>query len=357
MRAWGARRSQLQAKIVERESTPTLESLEVQLTSIFVETDRPLALGSTVRLDIRPSPQARAVKTVARVVATVSTQEARDGQAAGMALELLEIWGERSTEQLAEYLHEAASQEQVAPSWTAGARVLVVDDNPRFREQAAQAMRDSGFEVTTAANGFEALSVALREQPSVLISDITMPGMDGWQLLRLVRARPSLRRMPVVFLTDLTSDDERLRGYELGVDDYVAKPFTSVELIARVERVLERANEANHGLPGSMRGDLAKMPLTSFLAFAELERRSGVLQLVHDGEKATLHLSGGAVMRIDLDASLDDLTGLARFFHVLDWRTGHFEFTTTQVSAKDVVELSTTHVLLEHARQHDEENA
>ncbi|HEX2675366.1 MAG TPA: response regulator [Polyangiales bacterium] len=327
----------------------------MSLTGVFIETDQTLPIGTTVQLDIRPSPRAQPVKTIACVTEVVTEDKAHPERKAGMALDLLEIWGERSTEQLAEYLHRAASRDESLPRWTAGARVLVVDDNEQYREQAATTMREAGFEVLTAGNGFEALSLALRNQPSVIVSDINMPGMDGWQLLRVVRARPALRRTPVVFLTDLTSEQERLRGYELGVDDYVTKPFTGVDLIARVERVLERASEAERSLSGGMRGDLGKMPLASFLAFAELEKRTGELQLEHDGEKATLSLSNGAVTRIELHAAHDALPPLERFFHVLDWQHGHFEFSATSVPSEDVIGIPTTHALLEHARRHDEE--
>jgi response regulator RpfG family c-di-GMP phosphodiesterase len=188
----------------------------------------------------------------------------------------------------------------------------------------------------------------------LLLTDITMPSMDGFQLLRLLRARPELRRMPVMFLTELASESDRLRGYELGVDDYVNKPFTAVELITRVERVLERAMEANAAQKSGMRGDLSKVPLASLLAFIEMERRMGVLQLQHDGETATLYVRDGAVLRIDLAPEHDHLVGIQRFFHLLEWQDGRFELASDQVRIADTLELPTTHVLLEHARVRDE---
>jgi len=172
--------------------------------------------------------------------------------------------------------------------------------------------------------------------------------------LRMVRARPTLRRTPFLFLTDLQNEEQRLRGYALGVDDYVGKPFTTVELTARVERVIERAQAADEGVTNGMRGDLSKVPISSLLAFAEMERRSAVVQLMREGEKATLHLRDGAVMRIDLDTTYDELQGLPRFFHILDWERGRFELTSTDVNAEDQLGLPTTFALLEHARRKDE---
>lgn len=319
---------------------------------MFVATAEPLPVGSVVTLNIRVTEGAPPLAALARV----ESVEAADGRAPGMRLSFLDVWGKQATEQLAQYLDEASGSQNAVPAarWTSGLRVLVVDDDASYREKSAQAMRDAGFEVITATNGFEGLSAALKHQPTVILSDVTMPGMDGWQLLRMVRARPTLRRTPVLFLTDLQNDEQRLRGYALGVDDYVAKPFTSVELIARVERVIERAQMADEGTANGMRGDLSKVPISSLLAFAEMERRTAIVQLMREGEKATLHLRDGAVMRIDLDASFQHLKGLPRFLHILDWERGRFELTTTDVFADDELSLPTTFALLEHARRSDE---
>lgn len=334
---------------------PTPEAtLELQLQGIYVPTDQPAAVGSVLTVSLRWADGAAPIKTVARVQAHVDG-DARSGRAAGMLLELVGVWGERAAEQIRSYLHEVASAEsQQSTRASAGVRVLVVDDNTQYRESAAQVMREAGFDVLTACNGFEALSAALKSQPHVVLTDVTMPGMDGWQLLRMIRARPTLRRTPVVFFTELTSDDERLRGYQLGVDDYLSKPFTSVELIARIERVLERAHAAEQAVANGMRGDLSKVSLPSLLSFAGLERRTGVLQLMREGETATLHLREGAVVQIDLVQPHDRLAALPRFMHVLDWERGRFELTDAPVVVPDTIQLSTSYALLEHARLHDE---
>jgi DNA-binding response OmpR family regulator len=346
--------AEFQTRLVEARSSGKLPSLELMLTGIAVPTDKPLEAGSVLNLELRLSSIAPPITTLARVVSVQPPAAA--GGPATMQLSLLEVWGKRAAEQLSQYLDEASSGGHATRNWS-GIRVLVVDDNPQYREQAAQVMREAGFEVVLASNGFEALSAALKHQPSVVLSDVTMPGMDGWQLLRMIRARPTLRRTPVLFLTDLSSEEQRLRGYELGVDDYVAKPFTAVELIARVERVLERVQMADEAISNGMRGDLSKIPLASLLSFAELERRTAILQLEREGERATLHLRDGAVMRIDLGGKPNELEGLQRFFHVLDWESGRFELTSTEVLVQDAMQLPTSYALLEHARQKDEQNS
>lgn len=333
------------------------ESIDVELSGIFVPTLRPQPVGTIVTLHLKHKKAEGGLKTLARVAYIVGQAETNDPRRQGMGLEFLDVWGSRATEQVTHYLSEAADALPAAPVVMSGMTVLVVDDDARYREHAAQVMREAGFDVLTAANGFEALSLALKHQPNLVLTDVTMPNMDGWQLLRLIRARPALRRTPVVFLTALTNDADRLRGYQLGVDDYVPKPFTQVELTARVERVLERASAADEALANGMCGDLAKVPVTSLLSLADMERRSGVLQLVRKGERATLHLRAGSVIRIELGDPHDQLVGIERFFHVLDWREGRFELDASEVYGEDEVNLSSSFVLLEYARIEDEDAA
>jgi DNA-binding response OmpR family regulator len=329
-------------------------TLDLELTSIAVPTAKPLTPGTLLTVNLRLSSSAPPITSVARV-SQVDEQVSEQGLQT-MHLTLFDVWGKQAAEQLTQYITEASSAGAENDHYASHVRVLVVDDNAKYRDLAAKIMTDAGFETITANNGFEGLSAALKHQPSLVLTDITMPGMDGWQLLRMIRARPTLRRLPVIFLTDLTDEEQRLRGYELGVDDYVAKPFTEVELIARVERILERARLAEDN-SNDMRGSLAKMPVTSLLAFAELERRTGVLHLENDGERATLHLRDGAVMRIDLSGAHDGLVGIDRIFHVLDWTDGHFELSSADVLAEDTLGIPTSFALLEHARRRDESAA
>jgi DNA-binding response OmpR family regulator len=342
---------ELHAQLKDSQTEGKRTTFELELAHIVVPTAAPLPPGSLITVNLRLSAMAPAVTSLARVVTVEPGATPNDPSL--MRLCFLDVWGKQAADQLTQYIHEAVSGSAEDEGYLSSVRVLVVDDSPHYRDLAADIMREAGFEVFTACNGFEGLSAALKHQPSVVLSDITMPGMDGWQLLRMIRARPTLKRMPVIFLSELTNEEQRLRGYELGVDDHVGKPFTAVELIARVERVLERAHAAGD-LSNDMRGDLAKIPVTSLLSFAELERRTGVLQLERDGERATLHLRDGAVMRIDLGSPYDSLQGVERVFHVLEWTSGRFELVSTSVTVEDSLNVPTSFALLEHARRRDE---
>jgi two-component system OmpR family response regulator len=122
---------------------------------------------------------------------------------------------------------------------TPEARVLVIDDEPMIVELLAVSLRFQGFEVVTAISGAEGLDRARADRPDALIVDVMMPGMDGFSLLRRMRADGI--NAPVLFLTALDEVDAKLTGLSLGADDYVTKPFSLEEVIARLRAILRRA--------------------------------------------------------------------------------------------------------------------
>lgn len=119
--------------------------------------------------------------------------------------------------------------------------VLVADDDAWILRMVATVLEKRGYTVETAADGEEALRRALARAPDLLITDVMMPRMDGWALVRQLRAHAQLAMLPVVFLTALTSEDDRIRGFRLGADDYVAKPFHLEEVLARIRALLRRS--------------------------------------------------------------------------------------------------------------------
>jgi len=117
-------------------------------------------------------------------------------------------------------------------------RLLVVDDDAALREALALVLDLNGFEVTTAAGGREAIRTLSSDRPDAVILDVLMPGLDGLEVCRRIRA--SGDRMPVLMLTARAEVSERVAGLEAGADDYLAKPFAREELIARLRALLRR---------------------------------------------------------------------------------------------------------------------
>ena len=121
----------------------------------------------------------------------------------------------------------------------ADATLLVVEDEPNIRELLATSLRFAGFEVHTAAQGSTALQLAAEVEPDLLVLDVMLPDMDGFTITRRLRERD--QHMPVLFLTARDSVDDKVKGLTVGGDDYVTKPFSLEEVVARIRAILRRS--------------------------------------------------------------------------------------------------------------------
>jgi DNA-binding response OmpR family regulator len=121
-------------------------------------------------------------------------------------------------------------------------RILIVDDEPTIREVVQLYLEREGFAVSSAGEGRTALIMIAQQRPDLIVLDLMLPGVDGFEILRKVREGGAL---PVIFLTARGEEADRIVGLELGADDYVTKPFSPRELVARVKAVLRRTQAAN----------------------------------------------------------------------------------------------------------------
>src|SRR5688572_12864408 len=127
-------------------------------------------------------------------------------------------------------------------------QLLVVDDDPGLLLAVSETLRAEGYEVQTARRGSEAMIRVAESLPDLTISDIRMPGMDGYALVRNLRASPRTRLVPIIFLTAKDDTADRIAGFRTGVDVYVTKPFETEELVAIVKSILERVQRAHSDL-------------------------------------------------------------------------------------------------------------
>jgi len=130
-------------------------------------------------------------------------------------------------------------------------RLLVIDDDPGLLRAVAETLRAEGYEVTTARRGSEALVRIAESLPDLIVSDIRMPGMDGYELVRNLRASARTRLIPIVFLTAKDETADRIAGFRSGVDAYLTKPFEPDELLAVVANILKRVE--------SMQSEIARL--------------------------------------------------------------------------------------------------
>ena len=121
-------------------------------------------------------------------------------------------------------------------------KILVVEDEPKTGDYLKQGLGEAGFVVDLARDGLDGLHLALTEAYDLAILDVMLPGIDGWQVLQGIRRAG--KEMPVLFLTARDEVDDRVRGLELGADDYLVKPFAFAELLARVRTLLRRGSKS-----------------------------------------------------------------------------------------------------------------
>jgi DNA-binding response OmpR family regulator len=243
---------------------------------------------------------------------------------------------------------------------TASKRVLIVDDDPWICRMVGTMLRRRGHEVEKANDGKSALAAALSFLPHLVITDVLMAGMDGWTLVRSLRSHKELSMVPVIFLTALNSEEDRILGFRLGADDYLAKPFRFEELDLRVERVLRTIDRIQSRVKQELtdadgiglRGDLAHLGVSSILTILEMERKSGILVL-KGRRTGRVFMRDGRVLAAFLDGD-SELQGSEAVYSMLTWTHGSFEFTSLDVDMEDQINSSTTHLLMEGARRIDE---
>lgn len=235
-------------------------------------------------------------------------------------------------------------------------QLLLVDADPRSVRVLEVSLRKAGFTVTTAADGLDALSKLELSPPDLVLSDTRLPRLDGYGLVRRMKDRPEWANIPVVFLTSQRSIEDKIRGLELGVEDYLTKPIFVRDLLGRVNLLLaRRTHDSIASLPASggrtkFAGSLEDMAVVDLLQTFEVSRKTGVVLLTRHEEMAKIYIREGKA----LDAELGHLRGEEAVYRALLWNDGQFEVHFCPVSNEDVIGTSTQGLLMEGMRRVDE---
>ncbi|MCG8424947.1 MAG: response regulator [Proteobacteria bacterium] len=256
-------------------------------------------------------------------------------------------------------------------------RILVADDDAWILRMVTTILTKRGYQVDTAQDGEQAYERALEQIPDLLITDVMMPKMDGWTLVRALRSRPEFTFVPVIFLTALSSDEDRIRGFRLGADDYLPKPFRFEELDLRVAKTMRRrqvvekearsqvsgqpdeAGGSGQGEPAALAGDLKQIGLSVLLTLLEMERKSGILTVKNYEQTARVFLRDGRVVRAVTEGGAVRPVNAECVYYLLNWSSGRFEFTQSVSEVEgmpDEVGIATTQLLMEGAKRIDELN-
>lgn len=234
--------------------------------------------------------------------------------------------------------------------------LLLVDDDVQSLRVLEVSLRKAGYAVTGAMSGTEALGRLAEVVPDLIIADTRLPGMDGLAFCAEVRKRAALAGVPFIFLTGDEGMEDRVRGLELGVEDYLAKPIYVRELLVRVRAVLQRWRRRSLTTEsGAQRtrfsGQLSDMAVVDLVQTVEISRKSGVVRLRDAaGRRASMHFRDGRV----IDADVGRLLGAEAVYRLLTWTEGSFELEFRPARRRDVIELQPQALLMEGMRRLDE---
>ena len=245
-------------------------------------------------------------------------------------------------------------------------RILVVDDEPSLRRLIERYLVARGFVVVTASDGAEALARMQEARPDLVITDVMMPNMDGWELAQRIRGDADFVFVPIIYVSALGGSKDRVHGLQIGGDDYLTKPFELEELLLRVRRLLSRRDEIERELRQSYRildladdrafsGELGEITLPSVLTLLEMERKSGLL-VVHRRDPATclrIYMKAGRALAARVDAAAEPRNEAA-IFAAFGWRSGRFELAPLDLTMEPEIRMSTTGLIMEGARTIDE---
>lgn len=236
-------------------------------------------------------------------------------------------------------------------------KLLLVDADPRSVRVLEVSLKKAGYSVTTANDGLDALAKIESLTPDLVLSDTRLPKLDGYTLVRKLKERPEWAGIPVVFLTSQKSIEDKIRGLELGVEDYLTKPIFVRELIARVNLLLARRTQENIAankspMSGRTRftGSTQDMAVVDLLQTFEVSRKSGVVHLRGGLQEAHIYFRDGKVV----DAELGRLRGEEAIYRSLIWNEATFEVEFKGIANEEIIDGSTQALLMEGMRRVDE---
>jgi CheY-like chemotaxis protein len=232
-------------------------------------------------------------------------------------------------------------------------KILVVDDNPTILNLICQSLEKCG-EVLTAADGADALMKAIESKPDLIISDYSMPVMDGRALFDKLRARKETQNIPFVFVASQKEIDERLRMVVEGVEDYFVKPFFVRDLVQQARRITARLRqqrmEKEGGRGGRITGGLTEITLVDWMQSLEQGRKTCALILRAARNECTVYFHEGQVTH----AVYGDLVGDPAVFKVLTWTDGEWEVDFQKTTSERTTTMSTQGLMMEGLRLLDE---
>jgi DNA-binding response OmpR family regulator len=234
-------------------------------------------------------------------------------------------------------------------------KVMLVDDNPMVLEMLRQALAHFST-VQPMTDAADALLRAIEDKPDLIITDYAMNGMDGRQLLQKIKSRNASAGIPVMLMASKTDINEKLKGVQDTVEDFIEKPFFLKEAAAKIKKVVDKISleKMAREAPGEsvLRGNLAQMNVLDLLQSLDMGRKTCALTLRNNGDQCKMYFAEGQINH----AVYGDLKGDPAVYKVLSWTAGSFEIDFAGSSSEQTITQSTQGILLEGLRLLDEAN-
>jgi len=234
-------------------------------------------------------------------------------------------------------------------------RVLLAEDEALMAQMMVDMLAELPIEVTVARNGREALDLVGKSRPDLILLDCMMPELDGFEVAAALKSSPETQDIPIIFLTARVRVEDKVRGLELGAEDYLTKPVRREEMLARIRNVLRRAESRRAATPPQsslMRGRLEVMGLPNIMQVLEAERRTGTLRLATAGRRGEILFLEGRIAY----AMEGPRQGEAAVYQMLAWDKGDFELELTSGTGPAAAQVTRPNqsLLMEGIRRLDE---
>ncbi len=232
--------------------------------------------------------------------------------------------------------------------------LLLVDGDHKSLRVMEVSLRKAGFSVTTAVNGRDALEKCQISPPDLILSDTKMPEMDGFELCRRLKEDDRFKGTPFIFLTGQKSVEYKVKGLELGVEDYLTKPIYIKEIVTRVKILLQKKEKERlerKDQKASFAGNLSDMGVVDLVQTLEMGKKSGALRIDGKaGKLAAVFFRDGKI----LDCEVGKLYGENAFYRLLNWQEGEFAIEFKPIEREERIAVSTQGLLMEGMRRIDE---
>jgi CheY-like chemotaxis protein len=234
-------------------------------------------------------------------------------------------------------------------------RLLLVDGDPKSLRVLDVSLKKAGFDVTTATSGPEALASLETELPDLIISDTDLADMDGFELCSRIKGKATWAKIPFLFVSGRKSIEDKIRGLELGVDDYLTKPIYIKEIGVRVRTALQRAErermESRREGRTRFAGTLSDVGVVDLIQTIEINRKSGIIHIVNrDERRGSIFFRDGRV----IDAEVGRLSGAYALYRLFSWSEGQFAVEFKHIRRHDIVDTPVATLLMEGMRRLDE---